>query len=138
MRVALLVLVTLLTAACTDLRDFRGRWAGMRVGESPVLRVGPGERMALTITRIDEHGIAGTLQIDGLLEAIAFESVAGAEADVLASLTFAGAPLRVYVATVADTFVLVALYDDPRIEARVLRGGGEPVYAIFALEPAPT
>lgn len=131
--VAALVLVLL--GACTDLRDYRGTWAGGRVGDAPVLRVGPGEQMALSIDRIDEHGLAGTLAIEGLIDEVAFASVPGAEADALASLTFAGAPLRVYVATVADAFVLVALYDDPRIEVRVLRGGSAPVYAIFALEP---
>jgi hypothetical protein len=131
-------------AACNDLRDFRGTWQGTRVGDQPVLRVGPGERMTLAIDEIDSAGISGTLAIEGLATAVPFRSVAGAEADAIATLTFAGSPLRVYLAIVtlpastapSDAFVLIALYDDQRIEARVIRGGQTPVYAIFALEEA--
>jgi hypothetical protein len=45
----------------------------------------------------------------------------------------------VYLAFVAipdlggEAFVVVALYDDRRIEVRLLRGGLQPLYAIFAL-----
>ena len=61
------------------------------------------------------------------------------EADALAGMTFTGAPLRVYLAFVAmpdtsgEALALIALYDDHRIEARILRGGAAPLYAIFAL-----
>lgn len=135
---ATLVLVALL-AGCNDLRDFRGTWEGARVGDAPVLRVGAGERATLAIDAIDAHGLAGRLAIDGLLPEQAFESLAGAEADAVANLTFAGAPLRVYLAFVpipdggGDALALIALYDDRRIEVRVLRGGSTPLYAIFAL-----
>jgi hypothetical protein len=64
-------------------------------------------------------------------------SAEGAEADALSSMTFAGSPLRVYIAF-ADApdgplTVFVALYDSQRIEVRVLRGGVNPVYGIFKL-----
>jgi hypothetical protein len=137
-RCATLVLVTLL-AGCNDLRDFRGTWEGARVGDAPVLRVGAGERASLTIDSIDAHGLAGRLAIDGLLPEQAFESLPGAEADAVANMTFAGAPLRAYLAFVpvpdggGEALALVALYDDRRIEVRVLRGGTSPLYAIFAL-----
>jgi hypothetical protein len=32
-----------------------------------------------------------------------------------------------------DALALIALYDDRRVEVRVLRGGTTPLYAIFAL-----
>ena len=138
MRCATLALVTLL-AGCNDLRDFRGTWEGARVGDAPVLRVGAGERASLTIDDIDAHGLAGQLAIDGLLPEQAFASLDGAEADALANMTFSGAPLRVYLAFVpvpdggGDALALIALYDDRRVEVRVLRGGSLPLYAIFAL-----
>ncbi len=140
MRWATLVLLTLL--ACNDLRDFRGDWAGARVGDAPALRVGAGESAHLAIDGIDAHGLSARLTIDGLLPETAFTSLEGAEADVLANLTFSGAPLRVYLAFVpipdlgGEAFVVVALYDDHRIEVRVLRGGIQPLYAIFALTDA--
>ncbi len=138
MRCATLVLVTLL-AGCNDLRDFRGTWEGTRVGDAPVLRVGAGDRASLTIDNIDAHGLAGRLAIEGLLPEQAFESLPGAEADAVANMTFAGAPLRIYLAFVpipdggGEALALIALYDDRRIEVRVLRGGSSPLYAIFAL-----
>src|SRR5262245_51327608 len=136
----MLALVAVL-AGCNDLRDFGGTWEGDRVGgdEQKVLRVGPGDHASLTIETIDAHGLAGRLAIDGLMPEQAFTSLAGAEADALANMTFAGAPLRVYLAFVpvpdggGDAFALIALYDDRRVEVRVLRGGTNPLYAIFAL-----
>lgn len=144
MRCATLAIATVLAvaaAACNDLRDFRGAWQGERVGDAAPLRVGPGARAALTIDAIDAHGLSGTLAIDGLMPAQPLASLAGAEADAVATLTFAGDPLRVFLAFVpipdggGDALALIALYDDRRIEARVLRGGASPLYAIFALAP---
>jgi len=72
-------------------------------------------------------------------------SIKGAEADVLAGITFSGAPLRVFLAFApmadgrGDALVIVALYDDHRVEVRLLRGGTPETqrYAIFALREAP-
>ena len=136
-RWATLVLLVLL--GCNDLRDFRGSWTGARVGEAPALRVGAGESANLAIDGIDSYGLSGRLSIEGLLPETSFTSLSGAEADVLAKMTFSGSPLRVYLAFVpipdlgGEAFVFVALYDDRRIEVRVLRGGTQPLYAIFAL-----
>lgn len=140
MRWATLVLLTLV--ACNDLRDFRGAWTGVRVGDAPALRVGAGDTAYLAIDGIDAHGMTARLAIDDLLPETAFQSLEGAEADVLANLTFAGGPLRVYVGFVpvpdlgGEAFVIVALYDDRRVEVRVLRGGLQPIYAIYALTDA--
>ena len=133
------LLVLLALAACNDLRDFQGEWSGSRVGESPVLRVGIADaaQCSLTIDAVDKHGLRGHLTVDSLVTDAEIVSAEGAEADALASMTFAGSPMRVYLAF-ADApdgplTVLVALFQNQRIEVRVLRGGSAPVYGIFAL-----
>ncbi len=143
MRWATLVLVVL--AACNDVRAFRGNWRGPRVGDAPVLSVGvtPAAIASLSIDAVDTHGISGRLSIDGLVQNAAIESLAGAEADVLSAMTFTGSPVRVYLSFVAipgadEAFAVIALYDDRRIEVRLLRGGTAPLYAIFALTEEPT
>ena len=138
MRWATLVLLTCLWA-CNDLRDFRGSWAGGRVGDAPALRVGAGDSCTLAIDGIDAHGLSARIAIENLLPETPLQSIEGAEADVLAAMTFAGSPLRVYLAFVdvpdlgGEAFVVIALYDDHRIQVRVLRGGVQPIYAIYAL-----
>ena len=138
MRLATLVLVVL--AACTDLREFRGSWSGPRVGDAAELKVGVSDATAvLDIDQIDSHGLVGRLSVSGLLPATPITSLAGAEADELAGMTFTGGPLRVYLAFVpvpdggGEALAVVALYEDRRISVRLLRGGTAPLYGIFAL-----
>ena len=137
MRWATLVLLSLL--ACNDLREFRGSWSGGRVGDAPALRVGAGDACTLAIDGIDAHGLVARIAVDNLLPETPFVSLEGAEADVLANLSFSGSPLRVYLGFVpvpdlgGDAFVVIALYDDQRVQVRVLRGGVQPIYAIYAL-----
>lgn len=146
MRWATLVLLTVLTlGACNDLREFRGDWRGPRVGDAAVLRLGVGDGAAtLSIDQIDGHGLQARLAVDGLLPETPITSLPGAEADALAGITFGGAPLRVYLAFAAmpdaggEALVVVALYDDRRIEVRLLRGGTQPLYGIFALTESAT
>jgi len=135
---ALLVLV-----ACSDLRDFRGQWSGPRVGDAALLAVHvPAGDATLSIDRIDSHGLAARLTVDGLVPQTGLVSIQAAEADVLSGITFSGAPLRVYLAFVTvpdgggDALAIIALYDDRRIEVRLLRGGTTPLYGIFALSEA--
>jgi hypothetical protein len=138
-RWATLVLVSLV--ACNDLREFRGTWCGRRVGEASELKlnVPDGTEATLSIDRADTHGLTAQLTVDGLLPETTVTSLQGAEADVLAGITFSGAPLRVYLAFApvpgggGDALVIVALYDDRRVEVRLLRGGTAPLYGIFAL-----
>lgn len=126
-------------AGCNDLRDFQGDWKGARVGDAPVLRAGLADdaQCELAIDGIDRHGLRGRLTIDSLVTDVPIVSLEGAEADALASMTFAGSPMRVYLAF-ADApdgplTVFVALYDSRRVEVRVLRGGAAPIYGVFAL-----
>jgi len=138
-----ILLVLLGVAACNDVRGYEGSWTGERVGDSPVLRVGFGDDVAaaLEIASVDKHGLAGTLSVDGVIDAAPIASVEGAEADVLAGMTFSGSPLRVYLAFAAasdgggDALAVIALYDDDRVELRLLRGGPTPLYGVFALRP---
>ena len=138
------VVVAMMLFACTDLRDFRTTWEGARVGDAPEVRVGAeaSSTARLAIADIDLHGLRAELTVPGLVTAATLESLPGAEADALAGMTFTGSPLRVYLGFVAavdgggDALAIVALYDDRRIELRVLRGGTAPIYAIFSLAEA--
>ena len=144
MRSATLVCVALL-AACSDLRDFRGSWEGPRVGDAPVLRVGvtATAHATLQVEDVDAHGLRALVAIDGILVPTELQSLPGAEADALSDLTFAGAPLRAYLAFApmsdghGDALVVVGLFDDHRIDLRIMRQGSSPIYAIFALREAP-
>jgi hypothetical protein len=132
-------LLLALAAGCSDLRDFRGSWRGERIGTAPSLLVGNlGDGVAeLSISALDRHGLHGHLTIAGISDS-ALDSMPGAEADVLAGMTFDGSPLRVYLGFAAtqtgeDALAVVSLYSDSRVELRVLRGGPSPIYGIFAL-----
>jgi hypothetical protein len=130
-----------LALACNDVRAYEGMWSGKRVGDTPVLHVGVSDDAVatLSIDGIDTHGMRGHLSVAGLFSDADVASVAGAEADVLSGITFNGSPQRVYLSFVAvpdgggEALAVIALYDQTRIEVRVLRGGTIPLYAIFAL-----
>ncbi|MGE0398177.1 MAG: hypothetical protein AB7T06_15855 [Kofleriaceae bacterium] len=137
----LVVIAAFALAGCSDLRDFRGVWEGPRVGTADVVKVGAegATSASLFIDDIDAHGLSGTISIAGLVTDAPVATVPGAEADALSGITFAGAPLRVYLAFIAigdgmgDALAVIALFDHRRIEVRVLRGGSGPLYAIYAL-----
>jgi hypothetical protein len=144
--VAIALAVTLAVASalggCNDVRDFRGPWEGPRVGSAEVLKVGIADTATahLDIATVDRHGLAGTLVIPGVISTAApVVSVPGAEADALADISFTGDPLRVYLAFVAvddgagEALAVIALYDDDRVEIRLLRGGTAAIYAVFTL-----
>jgi hypothetical protein len=128
-------------AGCLDVRDFEGTWTGERVGEHADLRQGFADDASATLV-IDHatlRAMDARLTIAGVLDSAIITPVAGAEADVLASMTFDGAPARVFLSFApgvdggGDALVMIALYDDPRVDVRVLRGGSSPLYGIFSL-----
>jgi hypothetical protein len=141
----MVVLAVTAIVGCSDVRDYAGQWRGARVGASSEIKVGvaDGATAQLTIDDIDTHGLHGQLAIDNagapLITNAAVVSLPGAEADALSSMSFAGAPMRVYIAFVpvddgaGDAMAMIGLYDSRRIDLRVLRGGSAPIYAIFAL-----
>jgi len=140
-RWATVVLLSLV--ACSDLREFRGTWGG-RLNENVVVLTGisTASDMAtatLAIDVVNSHQLAARLTIPGLFSETPIATLPQAEADVLSDITFAGAPLKVYLAFApaadgaGDALVVVALYDDRRVEVRLLRGGTRPLYGIFSL-----
>jgi hypothetical protein len=140
-RWATLVLLSLV--ACSDLREFRGTWGG-RLNENVFVQSGipdaaTGTTATLSIDVVNSHELAGRLMVPGLFAEAPIATLPQAEADVLSDITFAGAPLKVYLAFAAaadgggDALVVVALYDDRRVEVRVLRGEPRPLYGIFSL-----
>jgi hypothetical protein len=136
-------LVLLMLVACNDLREFRGTWRGPLVGDTALQVNPPSGPAALAIEVVDSHHLRARLTVMGLLPETEITSLQAAEADVLSEITFGGSPLKVYLAFAAvpdgggDALVVVALYDDRRVEVRLLRGGTRPLYSIFALsEPA--
>jgi hypothetical protein len=136
-----LVLLIVLASACNDVRGFEGTWTGPRVGSARPLdvNVAPNATATLEIDQVDLHTISGELSIDGVVANAPFSSIAGAEADVLSGITFDGSPSRVYLTFVdipdgnGQALAVIALYDDKRVEVRVLRGGTQALYGIFAL-----
>jgi hypothetical protein len=144
---ALLLALTLassLLAGCNDLRDFRGTWQGSLMSNEAVLRQGMADNAVanLEIIALDRHGLRARLDIGGVAYG-EIVSVPGAEADVLATMTFNNAPLRVYLCFAPmqsgdAAVVLISLFDDSRIELRVIRGGSPAtsIYAVFGLRPS--
>lgn len=138
-----LVAISATLAGCIDIRDFAGTWSGPRVGDAPALRAGfdASATATLVIDRVDLDTLNARLTTSGdeLVDA-EIRPIPGAEADVLAGATFDGSPARVFFAFAAtedgagDALVVVALYDDGRVEVRIARGGDVPLYAIFALD----
>ncbi len=146
-RPALSILLALLCApatGCLDVRDFEGTWRGDRVGDAAELRVGFADdaRCELTIEQVDLRSLRARLTIDddSISDAL-IQPIAGTQADALRELTFDGSPSRVYLAFAetsdggGDATVFVALYNDDRVEVRVMRGGSQPLYGIFRLWP---
>ncbi len=130
-------------AGCQDLRDFTGTWSGPRVGGEHVRQgFGSGASATLEINGIDLDGINARLSTnDDRFGGATIVAVPGAEADVLTTMTFDGSPLRVFIAFAeardggGAATAFISLYSDDRIEMRLLRGGDNPLYGIFALAP---
>ncbi len=132
-----------LIGGCFDVRDLEGPWTGPRVGDDPVLQQGIASDASarLVIERADLQSLTARLTVEGLFDDAEVSPLPGAEADVLASMSFDGAPSRVYLAFVSsvdgngDAMVLLSLHESDRVEIRALRGAPAPLYAVFVLRP---
>jgi hypothetical protein len=139
---ALPLLLAASGGGCLDVREFSGVWAGPQVGSDPVLRVGFGPDSSATLVieevRLDDIRARFSSSGDEFRDAL-IQPLPAAEADVLGQMTFAGSPARVFLSFASptnssgDALVIAALYSDPRVEIRVLRGGPVPLYGIFDL-----
>ena len=138
-----MVLATaIVLTACLDVREFEKTWSGPTVGNRPELLAGfeASATATLVIEQIDLHSLRARLTIDGdVFDDAEIQPIVGVEADVLSTMTFDGGPSRVYMAFVetgdggGPATVFVAVYYGERVEVRVLRGGAQPLFAIFAL-----
>jgi hypothetical protein len=104
-------------AACTDVRDFRGTWTG--------------DSATLQLDRVDTGDVAGSVTLPGGAAA-ALRMSSRIETDALSTITFAGAPLRVYLAYFdpgdgcGEALAVISLHENRRVELRVLRGASTP------------
>ncbi len=104
-------------AACSDLRDFRGTWTG--------------DSATLAIDHADSYELGGTLALPGATAA-ALRMSTRIESDALSTMTFAGSPLRVYLAYFdpgdgcGEALAVISLHESRRVEVRVLRGASTP------------
>lgn len=139
----LLATFVALSSGCLDIRDFEGTWSGSRVGDDPVLQVGFAEQSSATLVvdDVDLLTLEGSLTTSGdELVSAEIRPIAGATADAISDMTFAGSPERVYLSFVeptdgaGDALAIVALYNDDRVEVRILRGNPAPLYGVFALD----
>ncbi len=111
--------------ACADVRDYRGTWTSSDA--------------TLQIDQLDLHGIAGSLSIPAQ-RTVAAELRASTmlQGDALATMTFAGSPLHVYLAYFdvqdgcSEALAVISLYENRRIELRVLRGASASCSELFA------
>jgi len=142
----LAIWLAIAAGGCDDVRHYAGTWEGPRIGDHPALQVGfpPSTGASLVIEHVDLRSLSARLSTgDGRFVAAPVAPIAGAEADVLAGMSFDGAPLRVFMAFVeaADgggpALAVVALMPENRVEIRILRGGDVPLYGIFELVQAP-
>jgi hypothetical protein len=136
-RVLLALLVLTGTSACEDLRAFRGEWAGP-VSADPQLRLGfaPEVTLAATLGAVTRAHAAATLTLPGRAP-LPFLPVRQAAGDALGDLRLTGEPLRSYLGFVeppgeAPLLVVLSLFPEERIEARVIRGA-EELYGVFTL-----
>ena len=107
------MLALISAAACTDVRDFRGTWTG--------------DSAVLALDHVDATDISGTVTVPGGAAAPLRMSTR-LQSDALSTMTFAGSPLRVYLAYFdpgdgcGEALAVISLQEGRRVELRVLRG----------------
>ncbi len=138
-----ILLTTLLSASCTDLRDYTGTWRGNIVRSSYLRHGFDSETSAvLTVVSIDRSTLTGHLQLTPSQDSTSgFDAtlipVMEAENDALGDMSFDGDPLATYIFFVApvDTneasaLVILSAHSRDRMEMRILR---HDLYGVFNL-----
>jgi len=139
---AALISLAATAGACVDVRAFAGSWSGEIVAE-PAIRQGFTEdtRVApLVLSNLSNNSVTATLTTsDGRFDNAPVAPIVKAGADVLASMTFDGDPLRNYVLfatlssepTTSPATVILSLFADDHVELRAFRGND--LYGVFYL-----
>lgn len=140
---AVLVVLTLTSGGCIDVRDYAGTWVGDIVSEKRVrqgfedsVRVEP-----LVLEDVDLEAVSATLTTtDGKFYRTRLTRVNKFSNDTLASLTFDGDPLRSYLLFAPldhepdawPAMMVISLFTDDRVELRILRGNN--LFGVFNLK----
>lgn len=127
-------------AGCEDVRRFAGNWAGP-VSADPALRqgFGPDAVLRLSIAQVTRTALEASVDVPGA-GLLRFEPLRPAAHDALGDLRLDGEPLRTFLGFArppgAEPYlVVISLFPEDRIAARVIRGPDE-VYGVFSLERA--
>lgn len=133
-------------AGCLDIRNFEGDYSGM-VMEEEAIRQGfaSGTKVdSLLLRNVDLHSITATMTTsDGKFNSTPLTRVAKYSNDVFSSLTFDGNPVRSFLhfapleteKSGCPAMVLISLFGDDHVEARVIRGND--LFGLFRLERKP-
>ena len=133
-RSGLALLAALAGAGCQDLGGFVGTWEGQVVAD-PLVRAGvAGEApVTLRLDRLDRLGLAGALRLAGRDSTL--RPLPRATSDLLGHLELPDRPLQSYLLVAplddGDALAVVSLYDQPRIDLRLLRS--DTLYAVAHL-----
>jgi hypothetical protein len=138
------LVTTLLTVGCTDVRDYTGIWRG-NIVRSEYLRHGfdSDTSVELTVVSIDRSTMTGHLRLTPSQDSTSgFDAtlipVVEAENDALGDMDFDGDPLATYIFFVspvdtseASALVILSAHSGDRMEMRILR---HDLYGVFKLK----
>ena len=126
-----------LLAACQDLREFSGEWAG-GISPDPVLAHGfvPTATVSLDLQVANRDEITTLVTIEGA-PAAPFVPIKRAAGDVLGDVQLQGEPLRTVFGFIEPQgqrpyLAVLSLFPENRVELRLIRGTDE-AYGVFAL-----
>src|SRR5262245_61999377 len=131
-------LLVTLSAACQDVRAYRGMWSGNIIADANLMTgFTASDRAMLVISAVDLRGLSATLSLPPWFVTTPFECLPRAAGDALGELKVGEHSLRSYLAF-ADAasgppaLLVVTLLPDERVELRVVRGTTE-LYGLFLL-----
>jgi hypothetical protein len=132
----LAALTTFITSGCQDLRDYAGGWTG-EISPDPALSQGfaAGTTLNADVSAASRDGIALVASWQG--KTGTFVPIRRAAGDVLGEAQLPGEPLRTFFGFLAPAgeapyLAVVSLYQENRLELRLIRGADE-AYGVFTL-----